>query len=127
MRIALIQMNSQDDCEANLREASRLIEIASGEGADLAALPELFTYLGPASAHPRIAEPIPGRTTEHLSALAARHRMYILGGSLLERVPGEARFYNTSPLFDRTGRLIARYRKIHLFMETAWSPTPGAP
>ncbi len=115
MRVALIQMNSQDDCETNLREASRLIEIAAGEGADLAALPELFTYLGPASEHPRIAEAIPGRITEHLSALAARHRMYILGGSLLERAPGESRFYNTSTFFDRTGRLIARYRKIHLF------------
>ncbi len=115
MRVALIQMNSQDDPDANLRQASRLIEIAAGERADLAALPELFTYLGPASEHPRIAETIPGRTTEQLSALAARHRMYILGGSLLERAPGESRFYNTSTFFNRTGRLIARYRKIHLF------------
>ena len=115
MRVALIQMNSQDSPEANLREASRLIGMAASEGADLAALPELFTYLGPASEHPRIAEAIPGRTTEHLSALAAKHRMYILGGSFLERVPGEVRFYNTSTLFDRTGRLITRYRKIHLF------------
>ncbi len=115
MRVALVQMNSQDDREANLREASRLIEAAASEGADLAALPELFTYLGPSAEHPRIAEAIPGRTTEHLSSLAARHRMYILGGSFLERVPGESRFYNTSTLFDRTGRLIARYRKIHLF------------
>ena len=115
MRVALVQMNSQDNPDTNLREASRLIGMAASEGADLAALPELFTYLGPASEHPRIAEAIPGRTTEHLSALAAKHRMYILGGSFLERVPGEVRFYNTSTLFDRTGRLITRYRKIHLF------------
>ena len=115
MRVALIQMNSQDDREANLREASRLIEAAAAEGADLAALPELFTYLGSPSEHPRVAEPIPGRTVEQLSALAARHRMYILGGSFLERVPGEPLLFNTSTLFDRTGRLIGRYRKIHLF------------
>ena len=66
MRVALVQMNSQDDLEANLREASRLIEAAAGEGADIAALPELFTYLGPPSEHPRVAEPIPGRSVEHL-------------------------------------------------------------
>ncbi len=115
MRVALIQMNSRDDPEANLREASRLIEAAAAEGADLAALPELFTYLGPGSAHPRVAESIPGPTTERLSVLAARHRMFILGGSILERVPGESRFSNTSTLFDRAGNLIARYRKLHLF------------
>jgi predicted amidohydrolase len=109
MRVALVQMNSQDDLGVNLREASRLIEIASSEGADLAALPELFTYLGSPSEHPCIAEPIPGRTVEHLSALAARHRMYILGGSFLERVPGEPFFFNTSTMFDRVGRLIGRY------------------
>jgi predicted amidohydrolase len=115
MRVALLQLNSQDDREVNLRESSRLIEAAAAEGADLAALPELFTYLGPASEHPRIAEPIPGPTTERLSALAARHRMYILGGSFLERVAGEARLWNTSTLFDRSGNLLARYRKLHLF------------
>jgi predicted amidohydrolase len=108
-------MNSQDDPDANLREASRLIDLAAGEGADLAALPELFTFLGPASEHPRIAEPIPGPTTERLSSLAALHRMYILGGSFLERIPGESRLGNTSTLFDRSGALIARYRKLHLF------------
>ncbi|MBI2457129.1 MAG: carbon-nitrogen hydrolase family protein [candidate division NC10 bacterium] len=115
MRVALVQMNSRDDREANVREASRLLEAAAAEGADLAALPELFTYLGPGSEHPRVAEPIPGPTTERLSALAARHRMFILGGSILERVPGESRFSNTSTLFDRAGNLIARYRKLHLF------------
>ena len=115
MRVALIQMNSRDDREANVREACRLIEAAAAEGADLAALPELFTYLGPGSEHPRVAESIPGPTTERLSVLAARHRMFILGGSILERVPGESRFSNTSTLFDRAGNLIARYRKLHLF------------
>jgi deaminated glutathione amidase len=115
VRVALMQMNSRDQPEANLREASRLIDLAAGEGADLAALPELFTFLGPASEHPRIAEPIPGPTTERLSSLAARHRMYILGGSFLERIPGESRLCNTSTLFDRSGALIARYRKLHLF------------
>ncbi len=115
MRVALLQLNSQDDPEVNLREAMRLIEAAAVEGADLAALPELFTYLGPSSEHPRVAESIPGPTTDRLSALAARHRMYILGGSFLERIPVETRLCNTSTLFDRSGNLIGRYRKLHLF------------
>jgi predicted amidohydrolase len=47
-----------------------------------------------------------------LSAAAREARMWVTGG-LIER-DGD-RIFNTSPLFDRTGELVARYRKIHLF------------
>jgi predicted amidohydrolase len=40
--------------------------------------------------------------------------MWILGGSILEAGEGGAVF-NTSLLFDRSGELVASYRKIHLF------------
>ena len=40
-------------------------------------------------------------------------REWVLGGSVIERAGG--RVYNTSVLMDRRGRLVARYRKIHLF------------
>jgi predicted amidohydrolase len=39
--------------------------------------------------------------------------MWVLGGSVLEADAG--RMYNTSVLFDRTGELVATYRKIHLY------------
>jgi predicted amidohydrolase len=39
--------------------------------------------------------------------------MWVVGGSVFER-EGD-RVFNTSPLFDRHGELVARYRKIHLF------------
>ncbi len=37
----------------------------------------------------------------------------MLGGTVLELDDG--RVYDTSPLFDRAGEIVARYRKIHLF------------
>jgi predicted amidohydrolase len=50
-----------------------------------------------------------------LAELARTLGIHLCAGSLLERVPGEPRAYNTSCLFDPGGRLLARYRKIHLF------------
>jgi predicted amidohydrolase len=45
--------------------------------------------------------------------VARERSMWVLGGSVHER-DGE-RVFNTAPLFDRNGELVARYRKIHLF------------
>ena len=48
-----------------------------------------------------------------LSALAAELGMYVVGGSLPEL--SEGRVYNTSYVYDRQGREIAKHRKVHLF------------
>lgn len=113
MKVALCQMNARDDVDANRRSAAELLEAAAADAADLAALPETWTYMGSARRHREVAEPVPGPTSEWLAELARRHSMWILGGSILER-DGE-RIFNTSLLFDRAGELVARYRKIHLF------------
>lgn len=113
MRIALCQMRSGEDVETNVSTAERLLLEAADGGADLAALPEVFTYLGSAAGRAAAAEPVPGPTTDRLAAIAREREMWVLGGSLIE-TDGE-RIYNTSALIDRRGELVARYRKIHLF------------
>ena len=113
MRVALCQMRSGEDVEANVSTAERLLHEAAEDGADLAALPETFTYLGSLEGRAAAAEPIPGPTTERLAAIARGRAMWVLGGSVIE-TDGQHR-YNTSILFDRAGELVARYRKIHLF------------
>jgi len=114
MNVALCQMNSGEDVEANRGQAAELLGEAANGGADLAALPEVWTYMGSARRHREVAEPIPGPTTEWLSSLAGQRSMWVLGGSVLEAGEDGAVF-NTSPLFDRSGELVATYRKIHLF------------
>ena len=113
MRVAVCQMRSGEDRDANVRAAERLLHEAAEGGADLAALPELFTYLGRSSGRAAAAEPVPGPTTERLSAIARDRRIWVLGGSVLELEA--ARIHNTSVLFDRGGELVATYRKIHLY------------
>ncbi|MEW6058922.1 MAG: carbon-nitrogen hydrolase family protein [Actinomycetota bacterium] len=114
MRIALCQMNSRDDVDANRRRAGESLDEAAAGGADLAGLPEVWTYMGPAGRLRDVAEPIPGPTSLWLADMARRHGMWILGGSILE-AGEEGKVYNTSLLVDREGELVARYRKIHLF------------
>jgi predicted amidohydrolase len=128
MKVTLIQMNSQERKDANLAQAERLIEAAVAEDRpDLVLLPEMFTMLSEDLEAKRAnAEILPGRDGANtppgeaytmLQRLAARHRVHVHGGSLLERAPdaGGDRFFNTSVAFDRDGREVARYRKIHLF------------
>ena len=115
MRVALVQMNSQDDKAANLERAETLVAQAAAWGPDLVVLPELWTYLGPRKRHAEVAEPIPGETSELLSRLASRYRFWLVGGSYLEAVEGSERFYNTSIALSPDGDVVARYRKLHLF------------
>ncbi|MGO4735807.1 carbon-nitrogen hydrolase family protein [Bosea sp. 2KB_26] len=120
MKVALIQMNAGQDKAANIAIAQRLIEQACREESpDLVMLPECFTlYGGDADAQRAAAEPCPGgEAYAMLQAAAARHEVYIHGGSLNER-DGD-RIFNTSLVFNRMGREVARYRKIHLFAITA--------
>lgn len=120
MKVALIQMNAGQDKAANLAKAQRLIEQACiEERPDLVVLPECFTlYGGDAQAQRDAAEPCPGgEAYTMLQKLAAQNKTYIHGGSINER-DSEA-IFNTSFIFDREGREVARYRKIHLFAITA--------
>lgn len=113
MRVALCQTNCGEDVAANEEQVFRLLEQAAAGQADLAALPEVWPLQGSAKQVREAAEPVPGPRTERLAEFAARHRMWVHGGSVLER-DGE-RIFNTSALFDRAGSMVATYRKIHLF------------
>lgn len=114
MRAAVCQMRSGDDLPTNLAAAQALLGEAADAGADLAILPECFAYLGAEGRIPEIAETLPGgRASTTLSTIARERQMWILGGSIHER-DGD-RLFNTAPLYDRTGELVAAYRKIHLF------------
>ena len=50
-----------------------------------------------------------------LCAKARESHVYILGDSLAERVNKTEKVFNTSVLIDPSGRILAKYRKIHLF------------
>jgi predicted amidohydrolase len=112
---AAIQMLASDDKSANLAEAARWIRQSATAGAKLVALPEVFIWRGDKRSERAAAEPIPGPASTAMAELARELGIYLLAGSILEEIPGSAKAFNTSLLFDPSGKLIASYRKIHLF------------
>jgi deaminated glutathione amidase len=112
---AAVQMLASSDKAANLDEASRWVRAAASKGARAIALPEVFIWRGNKSEERKTAEPIPGPASQELANLARELGIYLLGGSILEAIPGSEKAYNTSLLFGPQGNLLASYRKIHLF------------
>ena len=122
MKVALVQMNSGSDKQANLEAARALIEQAvAEEKPDWVCLPEVFDFMGGSGEQKRAAaEVLPGGPAyTMLQNLAKKHGVFIHAGSILEKIEGEKRVGNTTLVFNREGSEIARYRKIHMFDITA--------
>jgi deaminated glutathione amidase len=115
MTAAAIQMSSTPEKEENFGTAQTLIREAVSAGAELVALPELWSCHGLEKVYHENSEPVPGPTTEFLGSLARELAVYVLGGSILEGMPGSERSHNTSTFFGPDGEMAAVYRKIHLF------------
>jgi predicted amidohydrolase len=111
---AAVQLCAGSDKRANLDKAEALAAEAARQAARLVVLPEVFSWRGPRSEEVGNAESIPGPTTDRLATLARRLNIYLVAGSLLEQNSTE-RAFNTSLLFDPSGVIVARYRKLHLF------------
>jgi predicted amidohydrolase len=113
--LAAVQMTSTDDRARNLDAALRLVEEAAGMGARLVGLPENFTYMGPEEGRLAGAETLEGLTLSAVREVARRRRVFVLAGSISERIDDPRRTANTSVLVADDGALLAVYRKIHLF------------
>jgi len=117
MKIAALQMTSSADVSANLENAGQLLEEAAHAEARVAVLPENFAFMGLADVDKRkVAEAEgSGPIQQFLASTAARLRLWIVAGTMPMRVPGEDRVAAACPVYDASGRLVARYDKIHLF------------
>ena len=123
MKVACLQMNSQDDKAANLAAAEELVRRAAVGGARLVVLPETWTFKGGHAALAGAAEALDGPCNTVLAGLAAQLDLSILAGSIYERREGSDRLANSSVLFGPSGAPLAVYRKIHLFDAVAGGKT----
>jgi N-carbamoylputrescine amidase len=131
LKVALVQDRDRGSVEANLARIEERVAAAAAAGVRLVLLQELhngayFCQHQDTAEFDR-AEPIPGPSTQRLSALAAAHRI-VLVASLFER-RAAGLYHNTAVVFDADGRIAGRYRKMHIpddpgFMEKFYF-TPG--
>ncbi|MGN8257964.1 carbon-nitrogen hydrolase family protein [Pseudomonas sp. SMSB3] len=119
MKVAVIQMVSQDDVLANLQRASALLEQAALGGARLAVLPENFVAMGrkDAAALGRAEALGEGPVLPWLKRSARDLRLWIVAGTLPLPPHGQpqAKAHACSLLIDEHGEVVARYDKLHLF------------
>jgi predicted amidohydrolase len=115
MRVGVVQTTSTADLPANLKAARALVTEAAERGAELVALPENFAFLRPEGEPIPCAQGLDGEIVGTLRELAARHSIWIVGGSFPEAIRGDRRVYNTCVLVNDTGEIVATYRKMHLF------------
>lgn len=112
---AQLEVVDGDDLDARLDRALEAVATAAAGGARLVALPELWrTGFFAFDTWEPAAEPLDGPTGAALAAAARQAGVWLVGGSLLERAADGA-LHNTIPVWDPAGRLVAAYRKIHLF------------
>ena len=109
-----MQMRSTEDRKHNLDVADTLAARAAALGADVIAFPENVAELRRAGARPR-AESASGPTATHFSAMAVRHRAFVLAGTIALSGKRVGKPHNASILFDPDGAIAAIYRKMHLF------------
>jgi predicted amidohydrolase len=114
-RIACIQLRAGSSPDDNLSAAEGFIREAAANGADIALLPERWEAFGSADEIRAAAEPLDGPRLTAVASWARELGMAIVAGSVAERVAGDERLRNTSVAFDRDGRQVAVYRKIHQF------------
>jgi N-carbamoylputrescine amidase len=114
--LGLVQMSCSEDPRANLEKAIERIRAAAQRGAEVVCLQELFRsrYFCQREDHERfrLAEPIPGPTTEALASVARAANVVIVA-SLFEK-RAEGLYHNTAAVLDADGRIAGKYRKMHI-------------
>ena len=113
---AAVQMTSGPDRAANEARALALLWQAADRDARLIGLPEVWEHVGPASQKKAFAGPLEGDQLARLREFCAKRAIWCVAGSVAERAPEDAaRIYNTTALISPQGKLVAAYRKMHLF------------
>ena len=131
VKVGLVQMSCEASKSANTSKAIEKVREAAKKGANIICLQELFTslYFCDVEAYDnfKLAEPIPGETSNTLSALAKELGVVIIA-SLFEK-RAEGLYHNTTAVLDADGTYLGKYRKMHIPDDPAYYEkfyfTPG--
>jgi N-carbamoylputrescine amidase len=116
INIGLVQMSCSADVQANMQKAIAGIREAAQKGANIVCLQELFTslYFCDVEDHEnfKLAESIPGPSTDALSVVAKELGVVIIASLFEKRAAGL--YHNTTAVLDADGTYLGKYRKMHI-------------
>jgi len=116
VKLGLLQHACSDNSAANLKKTLALTERAAKQGAQIICTQELFRsqYFCQSEDHEnfKLAEPIPGLTTQAFQKLARKCKVVIIASLFEKRAAGV--YHNTAAIIDADGSLHGTYRKMHI-------------
>ena len=115
INVMAIQMSSElGEKERNIEKIEKLISKNIKKETDIIVLPEVWTVGWACKYFKDSAEPLEtGNITQFLSKMAKEYNTNIIGGSYITKQGNK--LYNTCPVINRKGELIAHYNKCHLY------------
>ena len=115
LNVMAIQMSSVlGKKEANIKKIEDLIDKNITKETDVIFLPEVWTVGWACEYFTDSAESIDNSSViDFLSQIAKKYSVNIVGGSFITKK--DEKLYNTCPVINRNGELIATYNKCHLF------------
>jgi len=131
VKIGLVQNSCTASVSENLKKAESGIRDAAAKGAKIICLQELFTSLYFCDVEEyenfKLAEPIPGPTSDALSQVAKELGVVIIASLFEKRAQGL--YHNTTAVLDADGSYLGKYRKMHIPDDPAYFEkfyfTPG--
>jgi N-carbamoylputrescine amidase len=114
--LGLLQMRVGPKPDENLKRTIKAAEDAAKKGAQIICTQELFRsyYFCQNEDHEnfKLAESIPGPSTDALSKVAKKHNVVIIASLFEKRAAGV--YHNTAAMIDSDGSLLGIYRKMHI-------------
>lgn len=131
MKVGIIQESHTANIDANITKLTSKIEELAKKGAQLIVLSELHNSLYFCQVEDvdnfDLAESIPGKSTDHFSAVAKRLGVVIVISLFEKRATGL--YHNTAVVLDKDGSIAGKYRKMHIPDDPAYYEkfyfTPG--
>lgn len=116
VKLGLLQMRVVPKPDENLKRTVKAAEDAAKKGAQIICTQELFRsyYFCQNEDHAnfKLAETIPGPSTDALSKVAKKNNVVIIASLFEKRAAGV--YHNTAAMIDSDGSLLGIYRKMHI-------------
>ena len=118
MKVAIVQFKASTKKETNLKKIIDYITKAAEKKVTLVTFPEFMMFYTNSSQSSKqlatLAETITGNFVTSITKCAKENHIDVVG-SFYEKSTKKDRVFDTSFIIDKNGKVISRYRKIHLY------------